>query len=1593
MKAQRTLAAAKSAASDYLRHDPAAEESIEMEQYRDIAHALLVKLPDHLDPHFIRFAPCLSKLAADVRSVVESVSLAKASMPLTNQHSSQHRLAVTRAEYSNLKRDVSLPLRCLAVKNRGENDTFITDPASIDTHLQKVWKPIRRGKIDQMSVILREYFRKYSQYLPKCQHIDVAPLSAEVLMEAAAASPNSSAGMDGFLPSDLKLMSPQAASGLAVILNAIEAGAPWPAELLHAKTAFIDKSKAPSFAADPLQLRILTITQAVYRLWGRARLAALAPWIQQWDDAHIFGGMPGRGAEDAWYSTALLQESIMLQGESFTAGSVDLMKCFDQLLRPLLYALLQKGNFPKPVLTAYRSFLENMQVHNVVCGHIGKSHRHACGIPQGCPLSMLMVAFLFRPWVNMVKTMSATPRILADDILVAAHGPTHFDTFTASFESTLTYIHDIGAAVAPDKSFLLSTNRVTRRSLRQLQWQAIGGAQIPVRLHVRDLGTHISTMERKVTTTLVVRAKQGVDILARLRATNFSYSKKAHICRSLVLPKSLYGVEACDLPVCLLDKLRASLARATNRGSVFQCNAILFEVASYGRDLDPYVQIVVRRVTALRRHIAKFPDTRRMFEGILSTYREMNFVGTDAEKFDSSSNVEAWRLPARGPVGLLLQSLASICAALTPAFDLHHAFSIPINILTLPWQALPNNIVARCSRSRFPIQTATRSEFGRAMLLDHDTLRLALKRSPSEDFRLLVSILGLGRWTEQRALKFDSSLDSVCRLCHGADGCLAHLLWDCPKLREHRVDDRHDFRDLQASDIHPLLRYGLPPPMLADTGTVLWEDVPEQRSQTSPLHTQYDLSAIEVPPGLHGYLLAVKEKMRQERYADFSAAVVAEYTKKVDLRDLAESLRKHLDQPFPCSQGKVPEVPNAFSDGSVTSPSQQLWATASFGVVHMRNISSTNELNELEQDYTHATVRCDPSYGPFYTCHAPFFGGYYSSTRAELAGALFALSVTWPIHLSLDNMSVVQTLNGILACACQSPRRPWSLQANGDLLELLHAVLVWRGGQRTTVISWCKGHADDSHIEAGLTDTYKQWGNNIADQEAELAHSMVSDCENACCLFRQRQHKYVDLLVSIHAMFVRVIRAEKVIRNQHVAKMSKMLKLRLPHRDLSMLQARPITMPSCPESHGGVLMTSALDLDCVNALGEHDRKIHNFICNCRWVVPGPYNSLGTSWVELFIAYAAHGGSLQCADNVLKTPTINQAVKEFRTRVKRIVILALPPEFHNCFQPYGISFIRLRSLGIATLLPGIQGKLCMSQPLRKYVSTILVSVAHKLPQRRAEAAIDGSHPLHPARFPLRRRLDILHHPPKFGTADTAGLDAHAVMPKPAYFHISCPHCSTSQNAANRKLHGSTGWLSLPCKRCGKSSRARFWKCTCGVAWTSCSKHQSHGYACVGHVRRNEAIRSPSHKRVLQSRMRSRAARSHLGRRLVGSRRHPRHVPRIGASTRRRELEDGELIRQRSHSICEPQPKRLRCLLEDAALSGAQDLPPLPQPFDPKASECEPVLVLPPLRTLASAKRRRVDDVIADARLRPCLRSAPASSSLSHSLTDSISRLLS
>eukprot|EP00974_Lingulodinium_polyedra_P004619 434268-Lingulodinium_polyedra.AAC.1 len=72
----------------------------------------------------------------------------------------------------------------------------------------------------------------------------------------------------------------------------------------------------------------------------------------------MFAGVRGRGAEEANFLHALELEEHLLLGTFFAGGDVDIKKCFDQLVRPLVVALAAAAGMPTGVLRAYTSYMD-----------------------------------------------------------------------------------------------------------------------------------------------------------------------------------------------------------------------------------------------------------------------------------------------------------------------------------------------------------------------------------------------------------------------------------------------------------------------------------------------------------------------------------------------------------------------------------------------------------------------------------------------------------------------------------------------------------------------------------------------------------------------------------------------------------------------------------------------------------------------------------------------------------------------------------------------------------------------------------------------------------------------------------------------------------------------------------------------------------------------------------------------------------------------------------------------------------------------------------------------------------------------------------
>ena len=72
---------------------------------------------------------------------------------------------------------------------------------------------------------------------------------------------------------------------------------------------------------------------------------------------------------------------------------------------------------PTGVLKIYTAYFENLKVHNCVAGGMGTPYIRKCGIPQGCPFSMMNVALIMKPWILKIRKFTGTKcYIVADDV-------------------------------------------------------------------------------------------------------------------------------------------------------------------------------------------------------------------------------------------------------------------------------------------------------------------------------------------------------------------------------------------------------------------------------------------------------------------------------------------------------------------------------------------------------------------------------------------------------------------------------------------------------------------------------------------------------------------------------------------------------------------------------------------------------------------------------------------------------------------------------------------------------------------------------------------------------------------------------------------------------------------------------------------------------------------------------------------------------------------------------------------------------------------------------------------------------------------------
>ena len=209
----------------------------------------------------------------------------------------------------------------------------LSDPARIDEEFREAWLPYFCWS-GQRETSLDEFNEEVDGWLPLLPEVHLPRLTGQMLADVVQRKGATAGGLDGWGWRELKVLPVAWYDELARILTKVEDVGVWPDGLLDASIAMIPKTDGD---ATPLGQRPLSVLPIVYRIWASARMGHLDGWFKSWVPDSVFCAGGGRGSVEAWYTSALdIEEVLVGAADSHVHIFVaDVIKSFDTIDRSI----------------------------------------------------------------------------------------------------------------------------------------------------------------------------------------------------------------------------------------------------------------------------------------------------------------------------------------------------------------------------------------------------------------------------------------------------------------------------------------------------------------------------------------------------------------------------------------------------------------------------------------------------------------------------------------------------------------------------------------------------------------------------------------------------------------------------------------------------------------------------------------------------------------------------------------------------------------------------------------------------------------------------------------------------------------------------------------------------------------------------------------------------------------------------------------------------------------------------------------------------------------------------------------------------------
>ena len=603
-----------------------------------------------------------------------------------------------------------------------------------------------------------EPFKQYLSQAADLPTIDTKGATLEEWIEVQKATkPTAARGADAWTGPEIRMLPRAAVVDLKAIMDQMES---WPEDIMVARTIPLPKKEAPTVK----DVRPITILPMVYRWWARVvtkhMLRRLAAVLGREVTGMLAG--QGRGATAASYATQAWIERSRHEARPSGGFILDLVKCYNQVPRPVAIMLLQRVGTPKQWTRKWKQALKDMSRTWQINHNISSPRKSTTGIPEGDPISCIAMVVLSALWCSLMRSEATSPSAYADNWGWKTEDETKH---APALRTTIDFTDSVRLPISFEKSTWWATDAAHERAWQALLKDTLPTEQIARVTKVIDLGNPLTFQGFVSSACMEERFHKAATKCTRLQRADEPPDTKAAILMRNIWPTAMYGAPLVMLPEGRLSSLRTKAADAVLGGPNTGNSAITLAFAG-NHIADPELFYYTEAFREARRYLlAATTEDRAAFYRIIVASR--NKAG------------KVW-----GPAGILAQILVRLTWTCNTAgtigigafetFKMEEtSFDVIKSHLRRAWE---NDLLAKHSvnpayRNALPVDTKA-------------TWKAIQDYGPGEKAILLREITGAFQ-TQDRKAKWTHDATPQCEYCTEPDSIL-HRVLQCQAFSDTR---------------------------------------------------------------------------------------------------------------------------------------------------------------------------------------------------------------------------------------------------------------------------------------------------------------------------------------------------------------------------------------------------------------------------------------------------------------------------------------------------------------------------------------------------------------------------------------------------------------------------------------------------------------------------------------------------------------------------------------------------------------------------------------------------------------------------------------